>query len=189
MNRALPRWRGEPWLGPEVLVAALAMILVEAEFITRGFGLFLIVFFTVPILWLVTLACIAWSVTWRRAGRSTPLALLLLVTAEPLGRPIQTAWDWTGVTLWSLAHHRDVTAATGRDAILTGWGDWGWAGGSTFAYVVADAQDASSSSAGAERWRHRLRLDCPVAHGLRIRAHLYLVETSDCPFDDIFLPE
>lgn len=67
------------------------MILVEAEFITRGFGLFLIVFFTAPILWLVMLACIAWSVTWRRPGRSTPLALLLLVTAEPLGRPIQTA--------------------------------------------------------------------------------------------------
>ena len=189
MNRALTRWRGGPWLGPEVLVAALAMILVEAEFITRGFGLFLIVFFTVPILWLVTLACIAWSVTSRRAGRSTPLALLLLVTAEPLGRPIQTAWDWTGVTLWSLAHHREVTAATGRDAILTGWGDWGWAGGLTFAYVVADAQDASSSSAGAERWRNRLRLGCPVAHGLRIRAHLYLVETSDCPFDGISLPE
>lgn len=93
------------------------------------------------------------------------------------------------MTLWSLAHHREVTAATGHDAVLTGWDDWGWAGGSTFADVVADAQDTSSSSADAELWRHRLRLDCPVAHGLRIRAHLYLVETSDCPFDGISLPD
>lgn len=79
----------------------------------------------VPVLWLVTLACIAWSVTKRRAGRSMPLALLLLVTADPLGRPIEAAWDLTGVTRWSMAHHREVATVAGHDAILTGWGDWG----------------------------------------------------------------
>lgn len=48
MNRALTRWRGQPWLGPEVPAAALATILVEAEWITRGFGLFLTVFLLYP---------------------------------------------------------------------------------------------------------------------------------------------
>ena len=60
--------------------------------------------------------------------------------------------------------------------------DWGWAGGSNFAYVIADAQDDSGSLAGAERWRRRLHLGCPLVYSVRIRAHLYFVETSDCTF-------
>jgi hypothetical protein len=189
MRRAIATWRGQPWLGPEVLAATLAMVLIEAAAITRGFGLLVIVLFATPILWLVTLACVAWSVANRRAGRSTPLALLLLVGAVPMVRPVQATWDWASVTFWSLAHHREVTAATGQDKILTGWGDWGWAGGSTFAYVIADAQDASTEPEGVERWRRRLHLDCPIVYSQRVREHLYLVETSDCPLDGISMPK
>jgi hypothetical protein len=58
-----------------------------------------------------------------------------------------------------------------------------------FAYVITDAQDDSLSAAGAERWRRRMRLECPVTASQWIGWGLYLVETSDCPFNGIALPE
>ncbi len=185
MTTLVRRWADHPWLGPEVLVAGLIFLLFSGVAITRDFGWFIIGLMALPVLLLVLLACIGWSVAHRRGGCSIPLALAIAAGSWPLSFCVQTAWDWTAVTLWSVAHRQEIAASAGGDAILTGWGEWGWAGGSTFAYVVSDAQDASSSPAGAERWRRRLNLDCPVAYSLRIRAHLYLVETSDCPFDGV----
>jgi len=91
--------------------------------------------------------------------------------------------------VWSAFRHQQIAAVAGKDAIVTGWADWGWAGASTFAYVITDARSNSSSPAGAEAWRQRLKLDCPVTSSQRIWGNLYLVETTDCPFDGIALPE
>lgn len=183
------RWAAHPWLGPEVLVAILVLLLLSSVAVTRDFGWFIIAFLALPVLLLIVLAGVGWSVAHRRGGRSIPLALAIVLVSWPVSFRVQTAWDWTAVTLWSVVRRQEIGAAAGRDAILIGWADWGWAGGSTFAYVATDAQDASGSLAGAEQWRQRLHLDCPVAYGQRIRAHLYLIETRDCPFDGIPLPE
>lgn len=171
------------------MAASVLFAVVQAIAISRDFGWFLFGVLLVPFLLLLTLACAVWRQAERRGGRSMSLAMLILAATVPAVRPVQMAWDWTSVALWSLSHRQEIAAASGKDAIVTGWGDWGMAGDSTFAYVITDARDDSRSSQGAERWRQRLKLDCPVVDSQRIWSGLYLVETSNCPFNGIAVPE
>jgi hypothetical protein len=183
MTATIDRWQGQPWAGPEVIAAGMIFGLNAATMVTRDFGLTLLsILYLFPFLLVSMAAVMLWRSFHGRGKRSIPLALVILVLTWPLGRSIQSIWDWSGVVAWSLSHRQEVAVAAGQDKVIAVWADWGWAGGSTFAYVVSDAQDDSASDAGAERWRKRLNLDCPVAYGQRIWRGLYLIETSDCPF-------
>lgn len=179
----------QSWLGPEVMAAALLLAVMCTIAISRNFLWFLFGLLIALVMLAVTVGCIGWSIAKRRGWRSIALAMLILAATLPMIRLAQQAWDWSSVAIWSLSHREEITKASGKDAIVTGWADWGWAGGSTFAYVIADARDDSSSIEGAERWRARLKLDCPVSGSQRIWHGLYLIETTDCPFDGIALPE
>lgn len=179
----------QSWLGPEVMAAALLLavmctIAISDSFLWALWGLLIAV-----VLVGLTLACIGWSIAKRRAWRSVALAALILGATLPIARLARLAWGWSGVAIWSLSHQEQIAQASGKDAIVTGWAASGWVGRSDFAYVISDARDDSSSIEGAERWRTRLKLDCPVSVSQRIWHGLYLIETTDCPFDGIDLPE
>ena len=85
MTNPVRRWAAHPWLGPEVPVAMLVFLLFSSVAITRDFGWFIIGFMALPVLLLVLLACIGWSVAHRRGGKSIPLALAIVAVSWPLG--------------------------------------------------------------------------------------------------------
>ncbi|WP_206238875.1 hypothetical protein [Novosphingobium terrae] len=163
-----------------LLFSVMMIIAISQDFLWFLFGLLIAL-----ILLVVTLGCIGWSIAKRRGWRSAALAVLILTATLPMMRLVQSAWDWSSVAIWSLSHEQEIASASGKDAIVTGWSDRGWAGGSTFSYVIADRLDDSRSTDGAERWRKRLKLVCPVSASQRIWRGLYLIETTDCPFDGI----
>ena len=124
---------------------------------------------------------------WLEHGASARRPKRSIGTADTSGElaagaAIQALSDRIGVVAWSAFHPRDIAAATGKDAVVMLWAEWGWVGGSTSTYVISDAHDESGTVAGAEKWRKRMKLDCAIEHSEWIWPALYLAETSDCQF-------
>jgi hypothetical protein len=105
-----------------VLLAGVIFLLFSGVAITPDFGSFIIGLMTSPVLLLVLLACVGWSVAHRRGGRIFPLALILVA----VGWPLCFAYKLCGLDgrhALERAHRQEVAADAGRDAVLTGSGD------------------------------------------------------------------
>ncbi|MBE9604960.1 hypothetical protein IAI18_08785 [Acetobacteraceae bacterium H6797] len=150
---------------------------------SRDFGAFMLSMMLLPTLGLVVLVALIIAIrAGRRARAAICVAALLLapMTYELSRRYADEAW----FLVWSRAHEEMLRQAEGRDAIITRWDRWGTAlTGGNDAYLIADSQDRSMTIEGAEAWRPRMELACPIVATMRLRPGVYLVATYDCPLD------
>jgi hypothetical protein len=155
---------------------------------SRNFGTFLLGLFALPALLLIALACFAVAVT-RKSRRGIRPGLLLLVAAPFAAYATSHLRDRVRFVVWEIFHAGELGQLTGQDRIITGWDGWGMAGSENDSYLIADVRDDSATRASAERWRKRMRLECPIVATQKMARRLYIVTTYECPFDGIPVPD
>ena len=164
------------------IVSSAAFLIASIYFsASRDFGDFVYSLVIVPALLLISLLCIgiAAFVDWR--SRSVKIGLLILLATPIFAVATFRFHDDVRFALWSATHARDLDRATVKDAVITAWDSWGLAGSGNDSYLISDVSDGSRTVAAAERWRKRVRLNCPIVATKRMAARIYMVTTYNCP--------
>lgn len=95
--------------------------------------------------------------------------------------------DRLGFWLWYATHGDVVRQYAKRDAIITTWDSWGFAGMENDSFLVSDPDDSiGTSTASAARWTKRLKSACSdgVAGAVRLKRGVYILTTYNCPLTD-----
>lgn len=155
---------------------------------SRDFGMFLLGIMVLGGLLILALIVLGVATAADKGSRGVKASAMLVMLAPIAAYAASHLRDRVLFVGWSIAHPAALQAAASKDTMITGWDSWGMAGSENDSYLVSDKLDDSSDIAGAERWRTRMRLDCPIAATARMWKGIYIVTTYECPFDGVAVP-
>ncbi len=168
---------------PPAILSALALLILTLGWAaSRDVAAFFLGAAGLALLAVVAVGLLAKAVVGGAPRRVVGPSLVLLVASPLAGTAVLDSRDGIQLAWWALGHRSELADGAVPDRIVRHWDAWGFAGLENDLYLVRDARDDSSSLAGAERWRKRLRLGCEVVATQRMRRNFYLVTTYNCNF-------
>jgi len=155
---------------------------------SRDFGMFLLGIMVLGGLLILALILLAVATAVDRGSRGVKASAMLVMLAPIAAYAASHLRDRVLFIGWSMAHPAMLQTAASKDTVITGWDSWGMAGSENDSYLISDKLDDSSDIAGAERWRIRMGLGCPIAATARMWKGVFIVTTYGCPFDGVAVP-
>jgi hypothetical protein len=177
------------FLTAPVIVSSMLVLAAFAFGASRDFVMFLLALLVLPFLFVLSLGVIAATTRWGEKTPDVGLAAILTLISPLVAYSAASIWDRVQFVGWAITHPEQVHQAGRADAILLGWDSWGMAGSENDSYLVSARTDRLTSLPEADRWREKLKQECPVAAAQWMWPHLYLVTTYNCPFDGVALPD